>query len=244
LYVVLAFLSLELVFGNRGEDADPRGAMHDLAHNGLGMVVLVILVVGFAGFALLHAYRAITDPDDKVGQRVNDAFWAIVNGLLCALALSFVLSPSKPSGNTDQTDKTFTAKVMDVSGGRLLIGAIGLAILGYGLYLAWRAFSDGRQDERAVLEAAPQETPLIRTLARVGNAARGGILGLIGVFLLTAAIEHDPNETEGIDGALKRLLDHSLGEIAVFLIAAGFAAFGVYSIARAWVNRSNVASMH
>jgi hypothetical protein len=239
LYLALAFLAFELVFGNRGENADPRGAMHDLAHNGFGVVVLVILVIGFAGFALLHLYRAITDPDGKVGHRVNDAFWAVVNGLLAALAASFLLSPSKPSGNSDQTDKTFSAKVMDMSGGRLLVGAAGLAILGYGLYLLWRAFSDERQDERAVLDAAPRETPAIRALARVGNVGRGAILGFIGVLVLTAAIQHDPNETEGIDGALKRLLDHSLGEVAVFLIALGFAAFGVYSIARAWVNRSH-----
>ena len=55
--------------------------------------------------------------------------------------------------------------------------------------------------------------------------------------MLIAAIEHDANQTEGIDGALKRLLAQSWGEVAVFLIAVGFAAFGVYSIARAWVNR-------
>ncbi len=237
LYLALAFLALELVFGNRGESADPRGAMHDLAHNGFGVVVLVILVLGFAAFALLHLYRAIRNPDNKTSRRVNDAFWAVVNGFLAVLAASFLLSPSKPQGDSDQTDKTFSAKVMDMSGGRLLVGAVGLGILGYGVYLVWRAFSDDRQDERAVLEAAPNETPAVRTLSRIGNVGRGAILGFIGVLVLTAAIEHDPNKTEGLDGALKRLLDHSLGEFAVVLIALGFIAFGVYSIARAWVNR-------
>jgi hypothetical protein len=237
LYLALAVLALELVFGNRGETADPRGAMHDLAHNPLGMAVLVILVLGFAAFALLHLYRAIRNPDNKTSRRVNDVFWAVVNGFLAALAASFLLSPSKPEGDTDAADKTFSAKVMDMSGGRLLVGAVGLALLGYGLFLVWRAFSNDRQDERAVLEAAPNETPAVRTLSRVGNVARGAILGFIGILVLTAAIQHDASETEGIDGALKRLLDHSLGEVAVFLIAVGFAAFGVYSIARAWVNR-------
>jgi Domain of Unknown Function (DUF1206) len=240
LYIALAVLALELVFGNRGEDADPRGAMHDLAHNGFGIVVLVILVIGFAGFALLHLYHAIANPDGKTSQRVNDIFWAVVNGLLCALAASFLFSPSKPAGDSDQTDKTFSAKVMDMSGGRLLVGAVGLALLSYGLYLLWRAVSDDRQDERAVLDAAPRETPAVRALARIGNVARGAIIGFIGVLVLVAAIQHDPNETEGLDGALKTLLDHSLGEIAVFLVALGFAAFGVYSIARAWVNRDHV----
>jgi hypothetical protein len=193
-------------------------------------------VLGFALFALLHLYRAIRNPDDKTARRVNDVFWAVVNGFLAVLAASFLFT-SKSSGDTDQTDKSLTAKVMDWSGGRLLVGAVGLGLLAYGAYLVWRAFSDDRQDERAVLEAAPNETPAVRALSRIGNVARGAIVGFIGALVLVAAIEHDPNQTEGIDGALKRLLAQSWGEIAVFLIALGFAAFGVYSVARAWVNR-------
>ena len=238
LYLALAVLALELVFGDRSESADPRGAMHDLAHTGFGTFVLVILALGFALFALLHLYRALRNPDNKTSRRVNDVFWAVVNGFLAVLAASFLFS-SKSSGDTDQTDKTLTAKAMDISGGRLLVGAVGLALLGYGVYLVWRAFSDDRQDERAVLEAAPNETPVVRALSRIGNIARGAILGFIGVLVLIAAIQHDPNETEGLDGALKRLLAHGWGEVAVFLIALGFAAFGVYSIARAWVNREH-----
>jgi hypothetical protein len=214
--------------------------MHDLAHNGLGVVVLVVLAVGFVGFTLFHLYRVATDPDGKTIRRVNDAFWAVVYAFLAFLAISFLLSPSKSGGSTDQTDKTFTAKVMDASGGRFLVGAVGLAILGYGVYMLWRALSDDRQDERAVLDAAPDETPTVRVLARVGNLARAVILGFIGVLLVVAAIQHDPNKTEGIDGALKRLLAQSWGQVAVFLVALGFAAFGLYSIARAWVNRPSL----
>jgi hypothetical protein len=236
LYLALAALALELVFGDRSESADPRGAMHELAHTGVGGFVLVVLVLGFALFALLHLYRAIRNPDGKASRRANDLLWAAINGFLAVLAASFLFT-SKSSGDSDQTDKSLTAKVMDWSGGRLVVGAVGLALLGYGVYLLWRAFTDDRQDERAVLEAAPNETPVVRALSRIGNVARGAILGFIGVLVLVAAIEHDPNQTEGIDGALKRLLAQSWGEIAVFLVALGFAAFGVYSIARAWVNR-------
>jgi hypothetical protein len=117
---------------------------------------------------------------------------------------------------------------------------VGLGILAYGIFLLWRALSNDRQDERAVLEAAPQETPAVRTLARIGNLARAAILGFIGVLVLVAAIEHDASKTEGIDGALKRLLDNSWGQVAVVAIALGFAAFGIYSLARAWVNRHGV----
>jgi len=216
--------------------------MHDLAQNGFGVFVLAILCVGFAAFALMHLYRAIADPDNKTSQRVKDVFWAVVNGLLSVLAASFLFSPSKSGSGGDETNKTLTAKVMEMSGGRLLVGLVGLAILGYGLYLLWRALSNDRQDEQAVLDAAPRETPAIRTLARVGNVGRAAVLILIGVLVLVAAIQHDPNQTEGIDGALKRLLDHAWGDVAVALIALGFAAFGVYSLARAWVNRKRAAA--
>jgi len=243
LYITLAVLALELALGDRSKSADPRGAMHDLAHTGFGVFVLVLLALGFALFALLFLYRAVRNPDNKTSRRLNDLFWAVVNGFLAVLAASFLFT-SKSKGNTDQTDKTLTAKVMDTSGGRVLVGAVGLAILGYGLYLVWRAFSDDRQDDRAVIEAAPNETPAVRALSRIGNIARGAILAYIGVLLVIAAIEHDPNQTEGLDGAFKRLLDHGWGEVAVFLIALGFLAFGVYSLARAWVNRSQVAGHH
>jgi hypothetical protein len=243
LYIVLAVLALELALGDRSKSADPRGAMHDLAHTGFGPVVLVILALGFALFAFLYLYRAVKNPDHKTSRRVSDLFWAVVYGLLAVLAASFLFT-SESSGNTDQTDKTLTAKVMDTSGGRLLVGAVGLALLGYGLYLVWRALSDDRQDDRAVIEAAPTETPVVRALSRIGNVARGVILAYIGVLLVVAAIQHDPNETEGLDGAFKRLLGHGWGEVAVFLIALGFAAFGVYSLARAWVNRGQVTGDH
>jgi hypothetical protein len=132
--------------------------------------------------------------------------------------------------------------MLNWSGGRVLVGLIGVVILGAGLYLLWRAFTDDKQDEPAVLDAAPRDTPTLRMLARIGNVARGAVVVLIGIFVLVAAIQHDPNETVGLDGALKRLLDHGWGEVAVFLVALGFAAFGVYSIARAAVNRSHATS--
>jgi hypothetical protein len=65
LYLALSILALELVLGKRGEDADPRGAMHDLAQNGFGIFVLGILCTGFAAFAFIHLYRAIADPTTR-----------------------------------------------------------------------------------------------------------------------------------------------------------------------------------
>lgn len=245
LYVLLALLAIELITRGGGRNADTRGVLHQLAHHDGGPVLLALLAVGFAGFAAWHAYLALVSDRHRHdrARQFGDIARAVVYGVLCALAVSF-LTTSKRSGNSDQTDKTWTARVLSWPAGRVVVGAVGIALLAGAVYLVWRAVSGRSQDEPAVMDAAPRETPALRALGRVGNVARGVIVGLVGAFLLDAAIEYDPNKTVGLDGALKRILDQSYGDVLVALVALGFAAFGVYSIARAWVNRGSPAEAH
>jgi Domain of Unknown Function (DUF1206) len=206
-------------------------------------VLLVLLAIGFLGFALWYAYEALTGHDTRRdgSDRLADGARAVIYGLLCLLAVSFLLSANR-GGDTDRSEQTWTAKVLEWPGGRLLVGAVGLAALATGLYLAWRAVSGGRQDSRAVLEAAPRETRPLHVLGALGNAARGAVVVLIGFFLMAAALEHDPGETAGVDGSLKRLLDEPYGDALVVMVAICLAAFAAYSIARAVVNRKHAAN--
>ena len=68
------------------------------------------------------------------------------------------------------------------------------------------------------------------------------IVVLLGVFMLGAPLEHDPGEAAGFDALLKRLLDEPYGKVVVGLMALGLGAFGVYSVARAFVNRERAAN--
>jgi hypothetical protein len=243
LYVLLALVAVELLTQGSGRNADTRGVLHQLAHHDGGPVLLVLLAIGFAGFALWHAFVALL-PDRRrhdAGRVVADLARAVVYGALCALAVSFLVTP-KRSGNSDQTDKTWAARVLHWPVGRVLVVVAGVAVVGGAVYLAWRALTDRPQDEPAVVDVAPRETPVVRMLGRIGNVARAVVLGVVGAFLVDAAVEYDPDKTVGLDGALKRILDHSYGEVLVVLVAIGFAAFGVYSLARAWVNRTTPAA--
>jgi hypothetical protein len=239
LYGLLAILSLDLVVGRPDEQADTRGALQALAQHSFGKALLVALVIGFGAFALWHAYQALaTGAHHDGAQRAADGVRAFVYGALCALTITFILS--EPSTrDSDQTERAWTARLMDVSAGRLLVGALGVAIVAAGVFLVGRALSGGARDEQSVLEATPRETPALRSLGAVGNVARGAIVVLVGVFLVRAAIDHNPGESAGLDDALKRVLDAPAGELLVVLVALGLAAFGVYSIARAWVNRQH-----
>jgi Domain of Unknown Function (DUF1206) len=230
LYLVLAVLALGLVFGKRqGNELDARGAMEELARHGFGAALLVILAIGFAGFASWYAYEALTGHDTRRdgSDRFADGVRAVVYGVLCVLALSFLVSANR-GGDTDRKQQTSTAKVLEWPGGRLFVCAVGLVVLGAGLYLAWRAVSGGRQDSRGVLEAAPRETRAVHVLGALGNVARGSVVVLIGIFVIAAAFERDAGKAAGVDGSLKRLLDEPYGGALVVIVVIGLAAFAAY----------------
>ena len=47
------------------------------------------------------------------------------------------------------------------------------------------------------------------------------------------ALEYDPKEPVGLDGALQRLSEQPYGPALLGTVAAGLVAFGVFSLARA-----------
>jgi hypothetical protein len=60
---------------------------------------------------------------------------------------------------------------------------------------------------------------------------------LIGWFLIQAAVAYKPHKAVGLDGALAKLSQTSLGPVALGLVAAGLIGFGLYSIADARYRR-------
>jgi hypothetical protein len=72
---------------------------------------------------------------------------------------------------------------------------------------------------------------LVERLGVVGYVARGVVFGLAGVFLAKAAIEYDPEEAVGIDGALAELADQPFGPVLLGVVAAGLIAYALTCLA-------------
>jgi hypothetical protein len=63
------------------------------------------------------------------------------------------------------------------------------------------------------------------------------VFGLIGWFLIRAAIDFDAKKAVGLDGALAKLAHNSYGPVLLGVVAAGLIAFGCYSLADARYRR-------
>jgi hypothetical protein len=60
---------------------------------------------------------------------------------------------------------------------------------------------------------------------------------LVGVFLITAAVDYNPNKAVGLDGALAKVDHASYGPFLLGLVAAGLISFGAYSLSDARYRR-------
>jgi len=236
MYLLVGGLAIELALGLGGKTTDQRGALHTLADEWYGLAALLALAVGFAGYAIWRFAVAVlgekieSEEDVGVGKRLLYAARALLYASLCYSALALALS--RGGGESNKEDKA-TATVFDWPAGRWLVGGVGLAIVGYGLWNGYRALSRNFEKDLKVEQMSGGERRLVCAVGRAGFAARGVVFTLIGIFVVKAALEYDPKEPVGLDGALQRLSEQPYGPTLLGTVAAGLIAFGVFSLARA-----------
>ena len=68
---------------------------------------------------------------------------------------------------------------------------------------------------------------VVRRIGVLGHAARAVVFALLGVFVIRAAVEFDPNQAVGLDGALQRLAQQPAGPWLLALTALGSGLAGI-----------------
>jgi hypothetical protein len=84
---------------------------------------------------------------------------------------------------------------------------------------------------------SPAVREWVEWIGSFGHLARTVVFGLVGVFLIKAAIDYNPNKAIGLDGALAKLAHASYGPFLLGIVASGLIAFGVYSLSDARYRR-------
>ena len=62
-----------------------------------------------------------------------------------------------------------------------------------------------------------------------GNSAGGIVLALVGIFLIQAAAANNPHASKGLDQTLRTVAHAPFGPVLLLAVAAGLAAYGLYS---------------
>jgi Domain of Unknown Function (DUF1206) len=242
-YVVIAWIAAQIAFGGSGRQADRQGAIHTLASNGFGRVLVILAGVGFAGYALWRLSQAIwghagAGDAKKLGKRAVSLFRAALYGWF-AVNTFLILAGASSSGGSDQSSRTWSTRLMGQPMGRWLVVAVGIGFIVAGAALAWRGLSTKFDKNLKLLEMSDGMERAVKTVGLVGNVARGVVFSMIGVFFIVSAATFDPHKARGLDGSLRALADGSWGPVALVAVAAGLAAFGLYSFAEARYRRTD-----
>jgi hypothetical protein len=222
--------------GGRGSTPDRQGALREIAHDPFGKLVIGALAVGFACYALWRLADAIWDRRDEgedpsgLAKRAASLGKAALYGALCATAVAILVDAGSSSGNQEDN---WTARVLDLPAGRVLVGAVGLCVIGAGLFNGWRALTGGFEKDLETWEMSDAFRPVVRVIGFAGHVARMVVFTLIGLFLLRAGWHRQPKEAIGLDGALQQVAHQSYGRILLAVLAGGLFAYGLFCLVQA-----------
>jgi len=236
-YVIIGILAIKLALGSGGTSPSQQGALRAIAAQPLGKVLLILVAVGLGGYALWRLVRALLGHGPEGSDSGVDRVAALASGVVyagfCAVAVEILLGSGGNSGGTQKT----AAGVFGWPAGTWLVGIAGIVFIGVGLYQGYRGVSKDFLDDSKTGQMSPRVRTWIERIGTVGHLARMVVFGLVGVFLITAAVEYNPNKAVGLDGALAKVDHASYGPFLLGLVAAGLIAFGAYSLSDARYRR-------
>ncbi|MDQ6797076.1 MAG: DUF1206 domain-containing protein [Actinomycetota bacterium] len=242
LYLVVAALAVQVARGHGDERADKQGAFQAVVRQPFGRFLLLAMVIGLGGYALWRFVEAIVGPEDERDsskatlKRVGCAARGALYTVFFVSAVKLLISSGGKSGsNSAQTDST--ARVLNWPGGPWIVAAVGVAIIAGGIWVGWRGVSRKFRKRLKAAEMSREERRWIISFGTVGMVARMIVFSMIGLFLINAALQHDPNQAVGIDGALKRLATRAYGPALLVVVALGLGAYGIYSLGEARFRR-------
>jgi hypothetical protein len=233
IYILIGWVAVLVALGHSSREADQQGALQMLAGTSYGLVSLWLLGIGFASYALWRLSEAafgVTGERPGAGPRLKSLGRAIVYAGLCYLTFSVI---SGKNGSLSGRQQDMTATAMQHTPGRVLVGAVGVAIVICGIVLIAEGARKKFMRHLNTAQMSAKTRRAVKLLGMTGTIARGVVFALVGVLVADAAITHKASESGGIDKALLTLRGQPLGEVLMLLAALGLLIFGIYGLCEA-----------
>ncbi|HWE80613.1 MAG TPA: DUF1206 domain-containing protein [Gaiellaceae bacterium] len=238
-YAIIGILAFKLAIGSGGKLTNQQGALKTVAHQQFGHLLLTLLAIGLGGYSLWRIARAAIghgpEGSDKGFDRLAALGSGIAYGAMCAIAVEILLGGG--SGGSSGKPSKATGGVLGWPGGTWIVGIAGAVMVGIALYQGYRGITQSFLDDSKTEQMSAAVRRWISRVGTVGHMARMVVFGLVGIFLVKAAIEYQPTAAVGLDGALAKLAHQSYGSWLLGLVAAGLVAFAVYSLSDARYRR-------
>lgn len=238
LYLLVGALALRVAFGDdEGKEADRSGALAELAEQPLGTAMLWVLGIGLVGMALWRLSEAVFGT--KTGKRLLQAGRAVFYGFVAYSVLAFAAGDrgggggGAAGGSSDEKSRDVTARALELPGGQWIVGAVGAALIGFGLVSGVRAALRKYHKHLKLGEMSRRVRRAADVTGVGGGVARGLLFAAAGAFAVRAAVRYEPDEAKGVDDTLRAFADTPAGPWLLALMALGLVLFGLFSFVMA-----------
>lgn len=232
-YLALAYLVLQMAFGSAPQQASTTGALEYIAGQGPGRIALIVLGVGLLAYAVGRILEVTTlaGPGIEAKDKVVAVVLAVLYTSLAVTAFSIVgLAGSSSSGSGGgSNEQQGSAFLLGLPGGRYIVGAVGLAIIAFGAYQAYKGVQKAFLGTLRTSEMSQGERTAITRIGTAAYLTRGAIFALLGYFFVASAVTYDADEAKGLDAALREVAEQSWGQVVLALIALGLLAYAVFA---------------
>ncbi|HEY0835403.1 MAG TPA: DUF1206 domain-containing protein [Azospirillum sp.] len=237
-YLIVGWFALTAA-RDGGRLTDTKGALVELFHHPFGAVLIGLVALGLAGYALWRIIQGALDVDRHgtswkgLAIRGGQVVTGIVHAALAVFAVG--LLAGRGGGNDGETAaRDWTVWLMAMPAGQYLVAAVGAAIAGAAIAHFVKAY---KASFRRHLALSTDRHGVVCTIGRVGLTAKGVVFALVGAFFIHAAWHGDSSESGGIVKALRTVQEQSYGPWLLGLVAAGLIAFGLFSLVQAVYRR-------
>lgn len=230
-----------------GDDGptDSRGALTQIVRQPYGRVMLLVIAVGLASYALWRVTQALRDTEHKgtswkgLAIRTGYACIGVVYAGLSFSAARLILGGEAGAGSDEMT-RGWTAFALMFPLGQLLVGLAGLSVIGFGLWQCYKAFTAKFRHKWKRHEMNEHGRTLAKRAGQVGLVARAIVFFIIGLFLIQAAWLARAEKAQGLSGALRTLEQQPYGPYVLGAVALGLVAYGLYMFVEARYRRMRI----
>lgn len=241
-YFIVGLLAAQAAFSTGGKTTDTSGALATIVNQPFGKFLLALVTIGLIGYALWRAVQTIFDPEHagedmnakRAVQRIGYAFSAIAYAGLALTAIKLIRGSGSSNGSATQD---WTTRFMSQPFGRWLVGLAGLVVIGVGIAYLYQAYKAKFQRHFKRHQMSETERKWAKWMGQFGIAARGSVFGIIGLFLVIAALRSNASEARGLGGALETLARQPFGPWLLGIVALGLIAYSIYSLIEARYRR-------
>jgi uncharacterized membrane protein YidH (DUF202 family) len=244
-YTVIGLIAALAALRGDGDTADTRGALEHIVRRPYGHVLLIVVAVGLACYALWRLTQAAADTEGKgsdwKGLAVR-AGYACIGFVYFGLGYSAVrLILGRDAGDSsDEKSRAWTATFLALPFGQWAVGLGGLCFIGFGLWQCYKAYGTKFRKKLKRGEMGEGADEFVTRAGQFGLASRGVVFGVVGVFLMQAALHARAHEARGLGGALRALEERPSGPWILGVVALGLVAYGLYMLSLARYRRITV----